>query len=305
MKASGEISREEYWNHIRDFLIKLEEFNSWQHENGVQVKLDDKGILLETKLIHDDKSKEILRLNPLQIRSAPFTVLAEGKYEAFQLQITFEFAKHSSVFLDVGANIGVYGIVLAKRLPNLEIFAFEPLFECYKVAQENYELNQCSSGISQFRFALGDEITAKEMFTPAYTGTAGASFANQHPHEGIPKKEVVQIRTIDSLKLANLDLIKIDVEGFEYQVLNGGTDTLARDKPTVIVEILRKWSQSFDRVPQDTFHILVEMGYFCFEIRENSLRNIVEMNNSIESTNFVFCHPDRKLHWEVLEKYRK
>jgi FkbM family methyltransferase len=303
LKNEGVVSREQYWLEIRDFLLTLEEFNAWQIQQGVQIKLDNKGLLIESSIIRDSNEREILRLDPSQIRSAPFTILAEGCYEQFQLEITVELGHHSRVFLDIGANVGVYGIALATRLSNLQILAFEPLLKCFRLAQENFKLNNCSDRISAFNFALGDEITNRVMFTPLFTGTAGASFANQHPNEGLPTRETVEVKTLDSLHLSTVDLIKIDVEGFEFQVLQGGRETLAREKPTVIVEILRKWSKSFEKDPRDSFNLLVDLGYQCYEIKKDFLAPILEMDTLTDVTNFIFCHKSQKQHLEVLEKF--
>lgn len=302
LRDAGALSREQYWKEIKEFLLSLEEFNAWQMQQGVQVRLDHEGLLIEASLVPDGNEKEILRLDPIQVRSASFTILAEGSYEEFQLMITAELGRRSRVFLDVGANIGVYGIVLAKRSPKLKILAFEPLEECFRSAKENFSLNNCADSISLFNFALGDKIATKEIFTPLFTGTAGASFANQHPNEGSPISETVQVKTLDSLHLSRVDLVKIDVEGFEFQVLKGGRETIVRDKPTVIVEILRKWSKRFNKDPKDSFDFLVDLGYRCYEIKDAFLVRMLVMDTSTSSTNFIFCHESRKRHLEVLEK---
>lgn len=303
LRNLGEISREKYWTAIREFLLDLEEFNSWQVQQGVQIKLDRDGLLIETNLIRDGHEREVFRVNPLQIRSAPFTILADGVYEQFQLEVAANLARNSEVFIDVGTNIGVYCVALAKRFPRLEIHAFEPLLECFILARENFILNHCSSYISINNFALGDVVTTKEFFIPKFTGNAGASFAHQHPDEGEPIKEIVEIKTLDSLSFTKVDLVKIDVEGFEFQVLQGAREILAREKPTVIVEILRKWSKSFDNTPQDSFNLLMNMGYECYEIREHHVSKIVELNNLTPVTNFIFCHNDRKLHLRTLKSF--
>lgn len=128
----------------------------------------------------------------------------------------------------------------------------------------------------------------------------GGSLQNLHPEEGESKKFQVFLMPLDSLNLNGIDLMKIDVEGAELGVIKGGIESITVSRPTIFIELLRKWMKPFGSSPQDVSELLTELGYLIFEIRDQQLREVSMVSDETSATNFVFVHESRPGHLSVL-----
>jgi FkbM family methyltransferase len=238
------------------------------------------------------------------IRSVPFSVIADGKYEPLQSDLILGLAAQSKYFLDIGANVGYYSISAAKINPQLKIKSFEPNPMIVEKFKRNIDLNQLSSQIEIFECGLGSENSdLTQMFIPQFTGSGGGSLKNLHPEEGKPDTLSIKVRILDELlnmDSATVDLMKIDVEGFEKYVLEGGMGTIRNYLPTIVIELLRKWMLPFNTSPQDVLQSLKLFGYRCYAIQKLKLLEIDEIDDMTEATNFIFVHPLREIHSEWL-----
>jgi hypothetical protein len=91
--------------------------------------------------------------------------------------------------------------------------------------------------------------------------------------------------------------MKIDVEGAELLVLQGGRETLARHKPLMFMELLRKWAKPFGYHPNDVIALLSREGYRCYSHQDGKLARFTEMTDESCETNFFFAHPERHQQW--------
>jgi FkbM family methyltransferase len=133
------------------------------------------------------------------------------------------------VFYDVGANTGYYS-ALVKRL-GAEVVAFEPQPEVFSKLER-------VSGITPVQLALGEKEEMAPLFIPETLGMNGSSSldADWNPTEEI---KMVGVTTLNGIVkgLPRPDFIKLDVEGYEFQVLKGGEEFLVKDKPGVAIEV--------------------------------------------------------------------
>ena len=127
------------------------------------------------------------------------------------------------VFIDIGANIGQTSMNLSKKLGKIahKIYAFEPIPSTYEKLKYNILLNNFSS-IEIFNIALGNEEDIMKMEMSCPTNSGGFKMT---PKNSIIKNEWVQVlqkKLDDFYKLDNpIQFIKIDVEGYEIEVLKG------------------------------------------------------------------------------------
>ena len=237
-----------------------------------------------------------LEVDPDDIRTVPQTYIAEGTYEPLLSQILFRFASRVESFVDVGANIGYYSIATAILNPHLKITAFEPNPLVARRLRENLKLNSCQNRVNAVPLALSDRVENDvELFIPLFTGSGGGSMADLHPDEGNSAIHKVSTSTLDyeMRHLGGLDLIKIDVEGAEFGVLQGAFNTIKKYRPTIIVELLRKWMTPFGHHPQDFVNELTKSGYVACSISDTQCQRIYQITDETIETNFVFCHPSR------------
>ncbi|MDB4860045.1 FkbM family methyltransferase [Alphaproteobacteria bacterium] len=145
------------------------------------------------------------------------------------------------VALDIGANIGLW----ARELSNFfdHTICFEPNSKCIKYLEKNVNINRSKI----YNVGVGSENKQMNLFTPINSG--GSSFINETVI-GFNKdgskiygefsksvfKQPTQIVTIDSYNFNNVDFIKIDVQGFELEVLQGAFKTLIENNPVICIE---------------------------------------------------------------------
>ena len=74
------------------------------------------------------------------------------------------------------------------------------------------------------------------------------------------------------------DLMKIDVEGCELNVIRGAGKTIRSSKPTIMVELLRKWMKPFGHSPQMFIDSMFEQNYKCYAIAFDHLTEIIKID---------------------------
>jgi FkbM family methyltransferase len=154
------------------------------------------------------------------------------------MQIFYKLAQRANLVLDIGANTGVFTLLACVANPNCRVIAFEPVPRVFYRLQENIKINkwdtQCeirregvsdTSGYTHIHVPDGDLPTSASLHRQGFRGYGGTLIK-------------VPVTTIDDICLAGMriDLVKIDVEGFEDKVLKGMQRNLLASTPTIIVE---------------------------------------------------------------------
>jgi FkbM family methyltransferase len=186
--------------------------------------------------------------------------MASGEFENEEIELFTTLLKDASVCVDVGANIGLYTL-LSSRCGKRTI-AVEPLAGNLKYLYKNLLHNHAKAEV--FPVALGAEPGLQVL----YGGTSCASFVKNWNKFPETWNTIVPLSTLDSLVSARFSgepmLIKIDVEGFEHEVLQGAMSTLQRSpKPTWLVEICLDLNFPNKNNPrfEETFRLFTDLGY--------------------------------------------
>lgn len=173
-----------------------------------------------------------------------------GFYEREQLEMIFaalsplkETFKNGRA-LDIGANIGNHSVYYSSIFSRIE--SFEPHPRIASLLRFNTEP---AGNVTVQEFGVGDENTTSVMNEVA--GNIGASAIG----EG---HIAINVRTIDSYDFDDVVFMKIDVEGFEKQVLRGARETIARCSPIMIIE---QHAHEFANGYPETLKIIEDMGY--------------------------------------------
>jgi len=130
-------------------------------------------------------------------------------------------------FVDVGANVGLHTLSMAKK--GAFVYAFEPSPNALKTL---YKLAEFFDNIKVFPYALGSKEGLVKFYLRDKSETDSMFFSNDYTSAC-----EVKMKTLDSFNLKNIGTIKIDTEGFELHVLKGAVETLKREKPRLILEI--------------------------------------------------------------------
>lgn len=145
---------------------------------------------------------------------------------------------HINTIIDIGANDGLWSKEMRSLLPTAQIYAFEPLKDCYDRLTKRFEGDQ---HFKAFNVALGEKDGTADLgrssFHPSSSMRAMAPLHKElYPKSAAVTHEEVLVRRLDSIEgldLAPGILIKMDVQGFEDKVIAGGQKTL--DKARVII----------------------------------------------------------------------
>ena len=141
--------------------------------------------------------------------------------------------QHVATVLDVGANTGQFAAMIRAILPDAYIYSFEPLRGCFNALQEQ---TRSLKNIQCFHCALGSSngkttIHANEFSPSSSLLTMSDLHKESFPYTKNTVEETIEIRTLDSflpeLRLQKKVMVKIDVQGFELNVLRGAEAALA------------------------------------------------------------------------------
>ncbi|MCX6113062.1 MAG: FkbM family methyltransferase [Proteobacteria bacterium] len=168
--------------------------------------------------------------------------------------------------LDVGANVGQFAVASAKIFPHVQIYSFEPLPECYKKLQKNAV---DSGNIKVYPLALGDCENELNFHVNSYNLSSSILPLGKSHLEAFPKvKEtdtiLVKVTTLDrvftDIELHSPVLLKLDVQGYEANVIRGGVDTLRRID-YVVIEVSFKQMYEGELLFNDITQMMKEHGF--------------------------------------------
>jgi FkbM family methyltransferase len=205
-----------------------------------------------------------------------------GRYEESYLNILRSFRRPDGVFLDLGANLGLFSIRMASWLKRGTIHAFEPNKEICELFRRSVFLNGFSERIRIYGFGASDRDGLVSFVVPdAYSG--GGRVVGEFVAEDHLSIEVRQLDTVLS-GLSSFDIAKIDVEGHEFNALVGMRDLVKRSPDSVILfEKLGKHSGDESRI----FSFFSELDFSIFAIVGSSLKQIDLPNFEFIEGNFI------------------
>jgi len=156
-----------------------------------------------------------------------------GEFSEGEVELFAQIVKPGMLVVDVVANIGAHTVFFAKTVgPEGRVLAVEPQRILYQILCANLALNLIGNTFVR-QAGLGSAPGSIQVPPINYAGSfnfGGVSLGNFTEGEQVP------VITLDSLALPACHVLKIDVEGMESEVLQGGRDTLARHRPLLYVE---------------------------------------------------------------------
>ena len=182
--------------------------------------------------------------------------------------------------VDVGANRGVWTHQMAALCPR--VYAFEPNPKMFAILDAARPSNAEARQI-----ALSDRTGMASLKVPR----SARGFSNQHASletnwAGAMEFGVVEVATarLDELDLEPVGFIKIDVEGHEPAVIAGAAGLIARDRPTLLVELEERHS---DRSIEASIAEVEALGYDAFVFKNGTQRPIAEFDPQVDHRDAV------------------
>lgn len=215
-------------------------------------------------------------LKKLKYNNITFSINVESEIEESRFETAFskepetikwieEFIHSGEVFLDVGANIGIYSLYAAARHPKLNVIACEPAFHNFYKLCQNIIANKYSDRVQPLGIGIGEKSSyARLHLSSLKDGSASHSIDEGEAQKNADENtltHVIAIASIDGLISEGMievpQHIKIDVDGFETAVVRGMKRLLESDKlVSVLIELDHELADT-----KEIFEIMKEAGF--------------------------------------------
>lgn len=178
-----------------------------------------------------------------------------GLMEFESMSFALHFLRRDDEFYDIGANVGAYTI-LASGVIGCKTFSFEPLPETFDKLKDQIKINSIEHLVKTFNKGLGSKRGSLEF----------TSSLNCMNHVNIDPKNtnvtVVEVLTLDeTFYPSQPSLIKIDVEGYEAFVINGGTEFFSNENVLGIIIEMNESGKQFGTLDEDLDNTLREYNF--------------------------------------------
>jgi FkbM family methyltransferase len=192
-------------------------------------------------------------------------------------QALFNTIKQDFNIIDVGANLGYYTLNFAKKANQGKIISFEPFLDNYQNLKLNISLNQFKN-INTYQIALGDSCQKVNMEHPVKRNLGMVQIKNLT--EAVDT--FIEMTTLDTFIKKNplkINLIKIDIEGYEMNFLRGAKEVLINQYPILFVELSDSHLKKYNSSAEQLVSYLEQIGY----------NNIINADTGvlIDSTSFL------------------
>lgn len=226
------------------------------------------------------------------------------QYEINEFKLIKELTRNGGFFIDIGANTGIFSIFAAKANPRLNVIAFEPHPGNFNRLITNISINKLSN-IEVLPNALGSSKMDIEFVVPSNesistTTSPNEGYTKSFHHMEYKKIVVRQLKLDDVLAkmpINSSDVVKIDVECYEWEVLRGAESTLRNNRPIIVIEILQyenlisQFPDMKDKIQHDNasriFNFLTSLDYSCYAIGSEGVNFIGTLQNQ-PNRNFLF-----------------
>lgn len=208
-----------------------------------------------------------------------------GCYDKFCLDLLFDFLRplrselQAGVILDIGANIGNHAVYFSSHAAH--VYSFEPNPRTFDLLSFNAKM---AGNVTPFNVGLGErEETLELNENPENMGASSIRYGAGADRPKVP----IAVKRLDdiALDLPSINLVKIDVEGFEPYVLRGGQRTLEKHQPVVLLE---QHAPEFVNGTTDSIELLKEMGYrFCWHQPANAGAGLLSRRLNTLATMFL------------------
>jgi FkbM family methyltransferase len=195
------------------------------------------------------------------------TILKTGGWEPESLQAVANHLSPNGTFIDVGAHIGYYSLKAAGMVGrNGHVLAIEPNPQTLPKLRGNIEASDART-VSVWPVACAESESTLQLYAAPRSNTGESSLSKENASQegsGVTAYSV-RARPLDAIvkeaKLERVDMIKIDVEGAEYEVLKGAGQTLTEYRPVLIIELEPSQLKSLGTSVEQIKEFLAAHGY--------------------------------------------
>jgi FkbM family methyltransferase len=218
--------------------------------------------------------------------------MQQGSYEApLPMLIMAIIARNPGLFLDVGANNGLYSVLAGITTPETRVVAFEPYQPVLKILKSNMRANGLSDRVDVRSIALSDSKGSATLYLPDQAhGLLETSCSLEPGFKPFHQSIEIEKDTLDNIApKESISLIKADIEGHELAFLRGARNTITRDRPFIFAEVL---PINHDVLAELTVY-MQQIGYIDFRLRKEVAIYSENVEHDPLAWNHAFIPRDR------------
>jgi len=196
-----------------------------------------------------------------------------------ELQVFLSLLREGMVVVDVGANIGLYTLLSARRVGATgKVFAFEPVPHVYERLKENIAVNAITN-VYALQLALSDAPGTARLFTGR--NSMQGSLYRQQTLQTIDVTTTSLDQFLGENGVEKVDAVKIDAEGAEMHILRGMHQLLSSEnKPILLVEHNDTALAAAGTSPAELFHSIVRYGYSAFLVERGVMKPVADVQKA-------------------------
>ncbi len=187
-----------------------------------------------------------------------------GTWKPDSLRIFAQHVPGSRIVVDVGANIGHHTVALSRLVPAGRVLAFEPQMQMFNLLSANLALNGCTN-VVPFRMGLGAEEAELRMYPIDYRSFSNFGALGIQPGTGegeaVPVLPLDDLLTRQGIPHADIGFLKMDVQSFEYYVLQGAGRVLREARPVIYCEVAPRSMRHAGYDYREIYRLLDGLGY--------------------------------------------
>lgn len=212
------------------------------------------------------------------------TLYFKGVFEQDELNICKKFIDENSTILDIGANIGVHTIFFSNIAVKGLVFSIEPQKSVFAILLEN---TKKLKNVITLNIAVSNSLGLANFYVAKDDAYSSLKNTKRKNLRRVDKVVTVPLDTLMNA-FGKIDLVKIDVEGFETEVVKSMSLIIEEYRPTFFIEIYE--GANSNRSPKETIDFLTNRGYKAFIVKNGMLEAFLDHSDSYY--NYFFTYGD-------------
>lgn len=198
-----------------------------------------------------------------------------GLLDFEEMSFLLHFLNKGDLFIDVGANVGAYTI-LAITTEVEHIVAAEPIPDTFDVLKRNVQINGAANRVNLLNIGISNK---KQKMT----FSASFDTINHVVEDGLPQSVAVDVNTLDNLvELNSATILKVDVEGYEWFVLDGARKILSNPHLKAVILEINGSGERYGIHDIKIHKLLTEYEFqpYCYKPFKKEVMRLETYNNS-------------------------
>jgi FkbM family methyltransferase len=207
--------------------------------------------------------------------------LKDNPHEAGEVKFLELIAQEGMHAIDIGANIGITTVAIAKRIRGGgKLYSFEPMPEYSNILKENISSNRLEN-VKVYELAVTDQVGRSPFYQKELS--SGIIFEQGAKQFEVPTTTIDRFLTAE--KIGRINLINMDCEGSELLVLRGAEETLSKNKVKIFCEIHHDFLKQLGQSVEDIVQYLQGLE---FQVQSVSL-NDLKTGNNFENCEYIYA----------------